>query len=199
MTAAPEPFAALMREHRRIEAAVAAARRKLSPLQTISSDADTIAGVVKQLWAFQLLLEHDVERHIAKEERVLFPVVLRELHDLSAPVDEMVAEHGRIKAQRECMLQVLLSLGGDHDTVRGAAGAIRSGVADLRAGVGGARSLAALQALVEQLDWLFQGHFTGEEDGIFLPAEELLSAVVLQELAREMAAFDTAPADRASS
>jgi hypothetical protein len=67
------------------------------------------------------------------------------------------------------------------------------GVGQLQAGRE-TSTLAAVLAAVERLDWLLQGHFTGEEDGLFLPAEALLSPATVVELSRQMASLSSEPA-----
>jgi hypothetical protein len=39
---------------------------------------------------------------------------------------------------------------------------------------------------------VFQGHFTGEEDGLFIPAEDMLSAEAFATMAAQMAALEAA-------
>jgi hypothetical protein len=47
-----------------------------------------------------------------------------------------------------------------------------------------------LHDAVKRLDWIFQGHFGDEEDDLFPPALELLSAEVFEELARRADALE---------
>jgi len=187
-TQPPEPLAGLMRDHRAIEAAVTAVRGRLKRALGGPPAPDT-ADLLLELMGFQALLERDVERHIAKEERVLFPALRTRLAELSEFIDDMLAEHDAIREQRQRLLTALDELGDDHADVRGTLAEL---VAALQAGEGLHSLFATLAPLLERLDWLFQGHFTGEEDGLFLPAEELLSAETLSELAEQMTALDAA-------
>jgi hemerythrin-like domain-containing protein len=189
----PEPLAQLIREHRLIEAAVAEAKLRLTAATTDTLDSSLVDTAVEQLWLLQLLLEDDVERHIAKEERVLFPALRTQLQQLATLVDDMVAEHEDIKAQRNRVGAALATLDADHNAVRDAVRTISHGMEQLQTGRD-ISALAAMQETLERLDWLLQGHFTGEEDGLFLPAEALLSPATLVELTSQMAALSSEPA-----
>lgn len=180
MSEPPEPLAGLIREHRLIEESVAAAHAALDVALAMSEN-DT-APAVEQLWSLLALLEDDVERHIAKEERLLFPALRAACADISGDVDDMIGEHEQIKAQRALLAGALASLDDDHAEVRGAAAELRAGLERLPEG----GALAPLGPIVQLLDWLFQGHFTGEEDLLFLPAEELLPPATLAALAEQM-------------
>ncbi len=188
MSGVPEPLAGLIREHRRIEAAVAETAGRLAAAVAAPADGNLVDAAVEQLWTLQLLLEDDVERHIAKEEQVLFPVLRAQLEQLATFVDDMLAEHEQIKEQRDRVGAALATLDEQHTAVREAITSVRQGAQQVLADRDAA-ALTAVQAAVERLDWLFQGHFTGEEDGLFLPAEELLSPATLAELTDRMAAL----------
>jgi hypothetical protein len=184
----PEPIAGLVREHRLIESTVSDALAAVTAAMDAPADADLTGAAFEQLWMLQALLEVDLTLHIEKEERVLFPVMRAEAARLSELVDLMIGEHDKIKAQRALLFQTLNELEDDHPQVEQAR-------ADLRAGLDSANGDPAafmrLHAVVERLDWLFQGHFTGEEDGIFTPAEDLLSADAFADMAARMAALES--------
>ncbi len=192
MPAIPEPLAQLIREHRRIEAAVADARLRLTAAAATTLGSSLVGAAVEQLWSLQVLLEDEVERHIAKEEQVLFPTLRTQLQQLATLVDDMVAEHEDIKAQRSHVGALLAALDADHAAVRDALTAISHSREQLQTG-GNISALAAMRTALERLDWLLQGHFTGEEDGLFLPAEGLLSPATLAELTSQMAALTREP------
>jgi hypothetical protein len=181
MSEPPEPLAGLIREHRLIEENVAAAHSALDA--ALAAPAGDASPAVERLWSLLALLEDDVERHIAREERVLFPALRAACTDLAGDVDDMIGEHEQIKAQRALLAGALATLDDDHDDVRGAAAELRASLERLPDG----GALAPLGPIVQLLDWLFQGHFTGEEDLLFLPAEELLPPATLSALAEQMA------------
>jgi hemerythrin-like domain-containing protein len=184
MNEPPEPLAGLIREHRRIEATFAAARRALE--EALAQPPAEPLLAVERLWVLQALLEDDVERHIAKEETLLFPALRDACAGLASDVDDMIAEHEQIKEQRALLADALASLDDDHDDLRSVAAELRAGLKQFAAD----GALTPLRPIVQQLDWLFQGHFTGEEDIIFLPAEELLSPATLATLCERMNAID---------
>lgn len=194
MNAPPEPLAGLVRDHRRYESAVTDTHACLAAAIAGPPSGEQAAAAFAQLEALLSLLDHDIERHIAKEERLLFPLLRDGFAQLTPTVDDMVAEHDLIKTQRARLRHALAELDDDHAGVREAASALRQGLQ--RAGMDGSgAALSSLRPVVEQLSWTLQGHFTGEEDGVFLPAEDLLSAAALADLARAMAAFDREPAE----
>ncbi len=187
----PEPIAGLIREHRMIEAAVAETGARIAAALSAPDEPAFADAALEQLWLFQLLLEREVAIHIAKEEEVLFPVLRAEVARLSELIDDMIFEHDQIREKRDALAGALAELADDHDAVEQARAQIRDG---LNGGVAHdpLGALTTLRAAVEQLDWIFQGHFTGEEDGLFLPAEDLLSAGTLADMARRMAEIEAA-------
>jgi iron-sulfur cluster repair protein YtfE (RIC family) len=191
MPDAPEPIAGLIREHRLIEESVADALARVRAAVASPDDTDVVDAAIEQSWLLQALLELDVALHIEKEEQVLFPVLRQAVAGLTRLVDHMIDEHDEIKARRDGIGQALATLDAEHEAVQQlqlavevAAGAIRHG--DI------ASNLRNLGELLERLDWVFQGHFTGEEDGLFLPAEDVLSAGAFEMMAEQMAALEAA-------
>lgn len=191
MPEAPEPLAGLIREHRLIEETVAKTRVRVGAAVASANDSDIVGAAVEQLWLLQLLLERDVTLHIEKEEQVLFPVLREAVAELTRLVDHMIDEHDEIKARRDGLGRALAMLDQEHEevhrlqsTVEVAAGTVLYG--DI------ALNLRNLGELLERLDWVFQGHFTGEEDGLFLPAEDMLSADTFTTMAEQMAALEAA-------
>lgn len=193
MDTTPEPLAGLVREHRLIEAEVDAAGTALKAAAAAPEDPALVEGALAGVRQLCGLLEREVMLHIEKEERVLFPVLRAEVARLSDFVDDMIAEHDMVKEKRDVLCHTLASLDDDHDVVQQMQARLMERLyglpdADL------AGTLAAMRDTVQQLDWVFQGHFTGEEDGLFLPAEDLLSTETLAGMARRMAALEAGAA-----
>lgn len=187
MSAPPEPIAGLIRDHRLFEESVAAALRVAGTAAAAPGDAVLVPAAVAKLEGLKRLLESEVGIHIEKEEAVLFPVVQQQIDAARDVVDDMIAEHDHVRERRNQLRRTLAELDEQHSRVEGAVTRLVQGVA--AAGVDAA-ALPALREQVVQLDWLLQGHFTGEEDGVFLPAEALLTPETLAELAERMAAID---------
>lgn len=191
MPDAPEPLAGLIREHRLIEETVAETLVRVRAAIAAADDSDTVGAAVEQLWLLQVLLERDVALHIDKEEQVLFPVLRETVAGLTRLVDHMIDEHDEIKSRRDGLGQALATLDQEHEevhrlqsTVEVAADSVLHG--DI------ASNMRNLGELLERLDWVFQGHFTGEEDGLFLPAEDMLSADTFASMTEQMAALEAA-------
>ena len=97
MRVVPEPLAQLIHEHRRFEATVAEAATQLAAAVAAPADEGPVDAAIERLWTVQLLLEDDVERHIAKAERVLpaeellSPATLMELTKLMAALSSEAA------------------------------------------------------------------------------------------------------------
>jgi hemerythrin-like domain-containing protein len=188
MNEPPEPIAGLIRDHRAIEAVVTETSASVQAAAP-SGDTALVEAAFASLLRLRDLLALQVAVHIEKEERVLFPVLRSQIADLAEFVDDMIAEHDQVRQKKETIRERLDALDAQHEAVN----RIRAGVID---GLDGAEDadraavVAALRDTVVQLDWVLQGHFTGEEDGLFLPAEELLSAEVLVEMAGRMAEFE---------
>lgn len=173
MNEPPEPIAGLIRDHRRFEAAIAEARAALAD-----------AGAAEPLLAVRPLLDYELTLHIAKEEQVLFPALQQALADLEPDIENMLAEHDEIRERGARLGAALAALDEQHQAVHAARAAVLEG---------SQAPSAELATALEQLDWVLQGHFTGEEDSLFLPAEELFDAAALAELERQMAALSGEP------
>lgn len=174
MNELPEPIAGLIRDHRRFEAAIADARAALDG-----------GGSTDSFVALQTLLDYELTRHIAKEEQVLFPALQRALTALQPDIENMLAEHDEIRTRGARLGAALATLDEQHEAVRAACTTVRERLERPDAG--------ELAQALAQLDWVPQGHFTGEEDSLFLPAEELFDAAVLAELTQRIAALDGDP------
>ncbi len=190
MDEVPEPIAGLIRDHRAIESVVTATSASVSAAAAAPGDATLLEAAFVDLLRLHDLLAHQVAVHIEKEEQVLFPVLRAELADLSDFVDDMIAEHDQVREQKARIAQTLDALDAQHALIEG----LRDGViaALQEAGADPAAVVAGLRETVVRLNWVLQGHFTGEEDGLFLPAEESLDADALAEMAALMAAIDIA-------
>jgi hemerythrin-like domain-containing protein len=186
----PEPIAGLIRDHRTIEAVVTAVSASVSAAAASAADGSLLDQAFADLLRLRDLLARQVAVHIAKEEQVLFPVLRAELAELSDFVEDMIAEHDQVREQKALIAQTLAALDAQHNVIDG----LREGVvvALQEAGADPAAVVAGLRETVLRLDWVLQGHFTGEEDGLFLPAEESLSAATLAEMAARMAAIEVA-------
>lgn len=191
MGSTPEPLAGLVREHRLIESTVADTLARVEAATAASDDAALADAAVEQLWVLQLLLERDVALHIEKEEQVLFPVLRQAVEGLSRLLDHMIDEHDEIKARRDGLGQALAALDQDHEEVHRLQAAVQRTAADISQG-SGTTNLHSLGDMLKRLHWVFQGHFTGEEDGLFLPAEDLLSTDTFAAMAEHMAALEAA-------
>jgi len=187
----PEPLAGLIREHRLIEATVAETLACVRAANAAPDDAGTVDTALEQLWLLQLLLEREVALHIEKEEQVLFPVLRQSIDGLSRLVDHMIDEHDEIEARRDRLGQALAALDQQHEEVHRLQAAVQSAAANARHG-DIAANMRELGEKLTHLDWVFQGHFTGEEDGLFLPAEDVLSADTLAAMVERMAAIESA-------
>ena len=188
----PEPLAGLIRDHRRIEQRLGEATRTVTAAALVPSDAALLEAALGCANALQRLLEREVAIHIEKEEEVLFPIVRKQIEGTQDLVDDMIAEHEDVRAKRVLLRRALAGLDGEHNVIERAKQQLTDGIRD--AGMSGATvdpiGLATLQELVVQLDWLLQGHFTGEEDGVFLPAEDFLSPETLAGMVQRMFAID---------
>lgn len=197
----PPLLAALLDDHRRIEAAVARVTAHLPA--ALSGPHDPVMGgnALADVQGLQRLLENEVALHIAKEEEILFPAVRSAVEGIRPLPDDMVAEHDEVRARRELLGRTLGQIDDDHGSLLDAAARLGHAAGRHGDSPGGLESadLDQLGTAVRQLDWLLQGHFTGEEDGIFLPAEDLLPAEAFSELARRSevldAAWNAAPKD----
>jgi len=189
MPDAPEPIAGLIREHRLIEESVAETLARVRAAVASPDDSAVVDAAIEQSWLLQALLDEDVALHIEKEEQVLFPVLREAVAGLTRLVDHMIDEHDEIKARRDGLGEALAALDAQHEEVHRLQAALQDAAAAVRHGEVAA-NLRGIAELLERLDWVFQGHFTGEEDGLFLPAEDLLSADTFAAMVEQMAALE---------
>jgi len=186
----PALIVALIEDHRRIEAAVARTSECLIAARLNPSDA-TLEQALASVKGLQRSLEDDIALHIEKEEQLLFPAVRTAMADLSGLLDDMIAEHDEVRERRAKLGQTLERLDDDHSFLHHTATQLAGETAPSTVAIA-PPALDRLDDAVRQLDWLLQGHFTGEEDGVFLPAEELLTVETFEELNRRAMALEAA-------
>ena len=184
-----EPLATLMREHAQTHALVTEVREALeAAVEAPRGDIAAVAAErVRDLDAY---LAEDLVFHIAKEEEVLFPALRGFAAEIDQVVDEMVEQHDEIRHRQELLERALAAMDGAHEEVQREREAIAAGLREAeRDGLTRDR-LAALLDSVKRLDWILQGHFGDEEDDLFAPALELLSAERFAELDEAARAID---------
>lgn len=181
----PEPFAALVREHRSIESIVEESRIAITAAANEPGDGEVALAAVEQLRDLNAFMETDLALHIAKEEDVLFPA-LRGLQEDDALIDDLIEQHDSVRDRHRRLQEVLSAIDDHHDEVRAEREAL---AANLNGDVSG-ETLATLRDVVARLDWILQGHFFDEEDGLFEPSVDLLAAPVLAAMAADMDALE---------
>lgn len=93
----PVALTVLLREHREVEAHLAASRSWRQALAAGGEAAlDQLAG---DLTAFAQAIERDLALHIAHEDNALFPVLARYIGDRTGPIAVMLAEHRYLENQ----------------------------------------------------------------------------------------------------
>jgi hypothetical protein len=184
-----EPLASLMREHIEVHELVTATREAIEQALAEPGDAALAGSALEQLRDLDAYLAEDLVIHIAKEEDVLFPALRGFAADIDQVVDEMVEQHDEIRERQAVLERALAAMDDTHDEVDAARASISDGI---RAAEANGVTVAALEALldgVKRLDWILQGHFGDEEDDLFVPALELLSAETFAVLAEQAAAM----------
>lgn len=184
-----EPLATLMREHAQTHALVTEVREALeAAVEAPRGDIAAVAAErVRDLDAY---LAEDLVLHIAKEEEVLFPALRGFAAEIDQVVDEMVEQHDEIRHRQELLERALAAMDGAHEEVQREREAIAAGLREAERDGLTRERLAALLDSVKRLDWILQGHFGDEEDDLFAPALELLSAERFAELDEAARAID---------
>ena len=151
-------------------------------------ESEAAIEALSRLYLLRDFLDRELSTHIAKEERALFQALRRLFEASDELVYDMLSEHEMIREKQRMVGQALDGLTDDHEAVDRArlSLSINLGIA---AADGLREALSALLETVVQLDWILRGHFTGEEDGLFLPAAELLPASALAMVAEQMTAI----------
>jgi hemerythrin-like domain-containing protein len=188
----PEPLAGLMREHRAAEEVVQETRAAVEAGLGAPEGSDAEVEALSRLYLRRDFLGYELTVHIAKEERVLFPALRRMLASSDALIDDMLAEHEMVRERQRRLRHTLDELEDDHEAVDGARLGLNASL-EVAAQNGLSDVLTALRETVTQLDWILQGHFTGEEDGLFLPAAGLLPPAAFTLLEEQRREIETAP------
>ena len=177
-----EPLAGLMRDHLEVHGLVTEAREALEAALADSSAAARAIEALRDLAAY---LTEDMVIHIAKEEDVLFPALRGFATDFDQVVDEMVEQHDEVRLRKANIERALAAMDESHAEVEAEMAGISATAARADGDLASAETMAALLDAVKRLDWILQGHFGDEEDDLFPPALELLSAETFAELARQ--------------
>jgi hypothetical protein len=185
-----EPLAGLMRDHIEVHELVTEARELVEAALASTEDSDAGAVALEKLRDLDAYLAEDLVIHIAKEEDVLFPALRGFAADIDQVVDEMVEQHDEVRLRKDILARVMAALDHAHDEVQSEHAALSAAIATATKSGPTADALAELLDAVKRLDWILQGHFGDEEDDLFAPALELLSADTFAELARQAAALD---------
>ncbi len=184
-----EPLARLIRDHTEVHELVTDAREMTEATLADFTPAGAIAAV-DRLRDLEAYLAEDLVIHIAKEEYVLFPALRGFAADIDKVVVEMVEQHDEVRARKAAIERVLASLDHAHDEVADEGLRISEGLRAVQENGVSAEALTELLDAVKRLDWILQGHFGDEEDDLFVPALELLSAATFGELAVKADALD---------
>jgi iron-sulfur cluster repair protein YtfE (RIC family) len=128
--------------------------------------------------------------HIAKEEDVLFPALRGFAAAIDQVVDEMVEQHDEVRNRQAILARALTAMRQTHDEVDAARSQITSAVNRATAAGTSNEKLEEFLDGLKRLDWILQGHFGDEEDDLFVPALELLSAEAFEELAKQAARIE---------
>ena len=182
-----EPLAGLMRDHLEVHGLVTEAREALEAALADSSAAARAIEALRDLAAY---LAEDMVIHIAKEEDVLFPALKGFAADFDQVVDEMVEQHDEVRLRKANIERALAAMDESHAEVEAEMAGISATAARADGDLASAETMAALLDAVKRLDWILQGHFGDEEDDLFPPALELLSAETFAELARQAKALE---------
>lgn len=183
--ALPEPIAGLVRDHRTAEAIVQETRAAVEAGVEAPEGGEAEVEALSRLYLLRDFLDGELSVHIAKEERVLSPALRRLLTDADETADDMLAEHEMVRERQRRLQRTLGELDDDHEAVGDARLNLGANL-EIAAQNGLGAALAALRETVMQLEWILRGHFTGEEDGLFLPATELLPVGAFPVLAEQM-------------
>ena len=182
-----EPIAGLMRDHVEVHGLVTETRDALEAGLGDSSLTHTAIEAVRDLAAY---LAEDMVIHIAKEEEVLFPALRGFAASFDQVVDEMVEQHDEVRLRKANIERALAHMDESHAELQGEIAGITTTSARPDTELASAETLAGLLDAVKRLDWILQGHFGDEEDDLFPPALELLSAETFADLARQAAALE---------
>ena len=185
-----EPLATLMREHEEIHTLVTEARELTEEALAAPADALLAAQALAAMRQLDLFMAESLVIHIAKEEDVLFPALRGLAAEMDQVVDEMVEQHDEVRLRQAFIEKTIAALDHTHDEVDAERAALSAQLREAGNGPASAGALPALLDGVKRLDWILQGHFGDEEDDLFVPALQLLSAEAWADLAAKAAALE---------
>lgn len=185
-----EPLATLMREHTEIHGLVTGAQEAVEAALNAPGDTEMAREALRIMRDLDAYMAENLVIHIAKEEDVLFPALRGFAATIDQVVDEMVEQHDEVRNRQAILARVLTAMGQTHDEVDAARSHIASAVNRATAGGITNEKLEEFLDGLKRLDWILQGHFGDEEDDLFVPAMELLSAEAFEEMAREAARIE---------
>jgi len=183
-----EPMAGLTREHKVIDAVLESTKAAAESAVRDEGNAELAASALLAIRELEEFMDKRLALHIAKEEEVLFPA-LRLDAPLTKAVDELIEQHDEVRDRHADLVAALEELDQAHAEVD----AERARLSDGLRAVGSLPTAGQLNELwetVRRLHWILQGHYGDEEDGLFLPAETLLTADQLKELEHETAELE---------
>lgn len=186
----PEPLAGLVREHREIEEVVANARDHITQSFSNPDDAALAEAAIEHLRDLEAYVAIDLTVHIAKEEDVLFPVLRGLDSDMDLAIVDMFVQHDTVRERHASLQRLLANLDHNHDDVRNEHEALSNGLAAAANGGITVELISNLREIVTRLDWILQGHFGDEEDGVFFPSLDLLSPEAFTAMSVDMAALE---------
>ncbi len=185
-----EPLATLMREHIEIHDLVTRAQEVVETALDAAGDGDLAGQALKTVRDLDAFMAENLVIHIAKEEDVLFPALRGFAADMDQVVEEMVEQHDEVRNRQAILARALSTMAEGHDDVHSARSQITSTVNRATADGITSEKLDEFVDALKRLDWILQGHFGDEEDDLFVPALELLSAEAFEEMARQAARIE---------
>ncbi len=185
-----EPLATLMREHTEIHGLVTGAQEVVEAALEALGDTELAGNALRVMRDLDAYMAENLVIHIAKEEDVLFPALRGFAAAIDQVVDEMVEQHDEVRNRQAILARALTAMSQTHDEVDAARSQITSAVNRATAAGTSNEKLEEFLDGLKRLDWILQGHFGDEEDDLFVPALELLSAEAFEELAKQAARIE---------
>ena len=185
-----EPLATLVREHTEIHGLVTGAQEVVEAALEALGDTELAGDALRVMRDLDAYMAENLVIHIAKEEDVLFPALRGFAAALDQVVDEMVEQHDEVRNRQAILARALTAMGQTHDEVDAARSQITSTVNRATASGITNQKLEEFLDGLKRLDWILQGHFGDEEDDLFVPALELLSAEAFEEMAKQAAEIE---------
>jgi iron-sulfur cluster repair protein YtfE (RIC family) len=179
-----------MREHTEIHGLVTRVQELIEAALESTGNAELADRAAEAAHSLDAYMAENLVLHIAKEEDVLFPALRGFAAAIDQVVDEMVEQHDEVRSRQATIARAVAAMSQTHEDVDAARARVSTTVREA-AGTGMTGEL--LEELLDglkRLDWILQGHFGDEEDDLFVPALELLSAETFAELARRAARIE---------